>query len=175
MPKFELPILHNIGPISAANNRLSLLGQCRRLHRSSAGPTTVAFFDFLNCLIFSWILAQYRPYIKPIVTFIIARCKFLSMLGQCQFMHTFYKNKESFYIWHFLLSIIIVQIICEAIKFYYKRISTIIYFSYWNFMYFPSYIGIWVLARKKDWWCYLLLLTIATSCSDFRFNETIVM
>ena len=39
---------HNIGPISAAKSRLLLLGQCHCLHRSSAGPTTAAFFDCIN-------------------------------------------------------------------------------------------------------------------------------
>ena len=73
--KCELPkliIRHNIGPISAANSRLLLLDQCRRLHRASAGPTTAAFADCLNLLIFSRNLAQYRPYTKPIVTFTMA-------------------------------------------------------------------------------------------------------
>ena len=49
-PKCELSkliIRHNIGPISAANSRL-LLGQCRHLHQSSAGPTTAAFVNCLN-------------------------------------------------------------------------------------------------------------------------------
>ena len=41
MPK--LIIWHNIGPILAAKNRLLLLGQCRRFHRSSAGSVTAAF------------------------------------------------------------------------------------------------------------------------------------
>ena len=31
---------HNIGPISAANSRLLLLGQCRHLHRSRASAET---------------------------------------------------------------------------------------------------------------------------------------
>ena len=72
LPKCELPVViirHNIGPVSAANIRLLLLGQCRRLHRSSAGPTTVAFVDCSNLPTFSRNLAQYRPYIKPIVTY----------------------------------------------------------------------------------------------------------
>ena len=71
----ELPkliIRHNIGPISAAKNRLSLLGQCRRLHRSSAGPTTESFVDCLNLPTFSQNLAQYRPYTKPIVNYTMA-------------------------------------------------------------------------------------------------------
>ena len=62
----------NIGPISAVNSRLLLLGQCHRLHRSSTGPTTAAFFDCLNLPIFSRNLAQYRSYTKPIVTFTMA-------------------------------------------------------------------------------------------------------
>ena len=63
-------IRHNIGPISAANSRLLLLGQCPRLYRSTAGPTTVAaFVDCSNLPTFSWNLAQYRPYTNPIVTF----------------------------------------------------------------------------------------------------------
>ena len=70
MPKLE--IWHNIGPISAANSRLLLLGQCRCLHRSSAGPTTSAFFDCLNLPTFSRNLAQYRPYTKPVITFTMA-------------------------------------------------------------------------------------------------------
>ena len=70
MPK--LIIRHNIGPISAANTRLLLLGQCRRLHRSSTGPMMAAFFDRLNLPTFSRNLAQYRPYKKPIVTFTMA-------------------------------------------------------------------------------------------------------
>ena len=41
-------IRHNIGPILAAKSRLLLLGQCRRLHRSSAGPTTAIFVVCLN-------------------------------------------------------------------------------------------------------------------------------
>ena len=64
IPKCELPkliIRHNIGPISAASSRLLLLVQCRRLHRSSAGPTTAAFVDSLNWLNFSRNLAHYRP------------------------------------------------------------------------------------------------------------------
>ena len=67
-PKCELPKLirrYNIGPISAASNRLLLLGQCRRLHRSSAGPTTVAFVDCLNLTTFSRNLAQYCPVAVP--------------------------------------------------------------------------------------------------------------
>ena len=42
VPKWKLPkliIRHNIGPILAAKSRLLLLSQCRRLHRSSSGPT----------------------------------------------------------------------------------------------------------------------------------------
>ena len=62
-------IRYNIGPISAAKSRLLLLGQCHCLDRSSAGPTTAAFFDCLNLPTFSRNLAQYRPYTKPIVTF----------------------------------------------------------------------------------------------------------
>ena len=76
LPKWELPkliIRHNIGPISAANSELLLLGQCSRLHRSSAGPTMAAFIDCLNSPAFSRNLAQYRPYTKPIVTFTVAR------------------------------------------------------------------------------------------------------
>ena len=69
----QKPIIrHNIGPISAANSRLLLLGQCHCLHRSSAGPMTAAFFDCLNLLTFSRSMAQYRPYTKPIVTFTMA-------------------------------------------------------------------------------------------------------
>ena len=37
-----------------------------------AGPTTAAFFDCLNLPTFSRNLAQYRPYIKPIVIFTMA-------------------------------------------------------------------------------------------------------
>ena len=72
LPKCELPkviIRHNIGPISAAKSRPLLLRQCHCLHRSSAGPTTVAFFNCLNWQTFSRNLAQYRPYKKPIVIF----------------------------------------------------------------------------------------------------------
>ena len=65
-------IRHNIGPISADNSRLLLLGQCRRLHQSSAGMTTATFVDCLNLPTFSQNLAEYRPYTKPIVTFTIA-------------------------------------------------------------------------------------------------------
>ena len=65
-------IRHNIGPISVAKSRLLLLGQCHYLHRSSAGPTTAAFFDCLNLPTFSRNLAQYRPYTKPIVIFTMA-------------------------------------------------------------------------------------------------------
>ena len=65
-------IRHNIGPISAAKSRLLLLGQFRRLYRSSAGPTTAAFVDCLNLPSFSRDLAQYRPYTKPIVIFTMA-------------------------------------------------------------------------------------------------------
>ena len=74
-PKCELPkliIRHNIGPISAANSWLLLLGQCHRLHRSSAGPTMAAIVDCLNLPTFSWNVAQYQPYIKPIVTYTMA-------------------------------------------------------------------------------------------------------
>ena len=74
-PKCELPklvIRHNIGPISAANSRLLLLGQCHHLQWSSVGLTTAAFVDFLNLPILSRNLAQYRPYAKPIVTFTMA-------------------------------------------------------------------------------------------------------
>ena len=63
---------HNIDSISAAKSRLLLLGQCHCLHRSSAGPTTAAFFNFLNFPTFSRNLAQYRPYSKPIVIFTMA-------------------------------------------------------------------------------------------------------
>ena len=73
--KFELPkviMRHNIGPISTAKTRLLLFGQCHSLHRSSAGPTTAAFFDCLNLPTFSRNLAQYRPYTKPIVIFTMA-------------------------------------------------------------------------------------------------------
>ena len=62
----------NIGPILAAKSWLLLLGQCHCLHRSSAGPTSAAFFDYLNSPTFSPNLAQYRPYTKPIVTFTMA-------------------------------------------------------------------------------------------------------
>ena len=68
----KLIIRYNIGPISAANSRLLLLGQCHRLHRSSPGPTTAAFVDCLNLPTFSQSMAQYRPYSKPIVTLIMA-------------------------------------------------------------------------------------------------------
>ena len=70
--KCELPkviIRHNIGPISVVKSRILSLGQCHCLHRSSAGPTTAAFFDCLNLPTFSRNLAQYRPYTKPIVIF----------------------------------------------------------------------------------------------------------
>ena len=70
MPK--LIIRHNIGLVLAANWRLLLLGQFCRLRRSSAGPTTAAFVYCLNLSTFSRNLAQYRPYIKPIVTFTMA-------------------------------------------------------------------------------------------------------
>ena len=70
MPK--LIIRHNIGPISAAKSQLLLLGQCCRLHRSNAGPTTAAFVDCLNLPTFSRNLAQYRPYTKSILTFTMA-------------------------------------------------------------------------------------------------------
>ena len=75
LPKCKLPkliIRHNIGPISAAKSRPLLLGQCHCLHRSSAGPSTAAFFDCLNLPTFSRNLAQYRPYTKTIVTFTMA-------------------------------------------------------------------------------------------------------
>ena len=75
LPKCELPkviIRHNNGPILAAKSRLFLLGQCHCLHRSSAGPTTEAFFDCLNLPTFSRNLAQYRPYTLPIVIFTMA-------------------------------------------------------------------------------------------------------
>ena len=75
IPKCELPnliIRNNIGSISAANSRLLLLSQCRRLHWSSAGPTTAAFVDCLSLPTFNRNLAQYRPYTKPIVTFTMA-------------------------------------------------------------------------------------------------------
>ena len=39
------------------------------MHRSSAGPTTAAFVDCSNLPTCSRIMAQYRPYTKPIVTF----------------------------------------------------------------------------------------------------------
>ena len=74
-PKCVLPkviIRHNIGPTSAAKSRLLLLDQCHCLHRSSAGPTTAAFFECLNLPTFSWNLTQYRPYTKPIVIFAMA-------------------------------------------------------------------------------------------------------
>ena len=73
--KCELPkviIRLNIGPILAAKSRLLLLGQCHCLHWSSAGPTSAAFFDYLNSPTFSQNLAQYRPYTKPIVIFTMA-------------------------------------------------------------------------------------------------------
>ena len=75
LPKCELPkviIRHNIGPISAAKSRLLLLGQCHCSHRSSAGPTTEAFFDCLNLPTFSRNLSQNRPYTKPNVIFTMA-------------------------------------------------------------------------------------------------------
>ena len=56
----------------AANSRLLLLGQFRRLHRSSAGLATAAFVYCLNLPTFSRNLAQYRPYTKPIFTFTMA-------------------------------------------------------------------------------------------------------
>ena len=66
----KLIIRHNIGPISAANSRLLLLGQYCCLHRSSAGPrTTAAFVDCLNLPTFNRNLAQNRRYTKPIITF----------------------------------------------------------------------------------------------------------
>ena len=52
--------------------RFRELGQCRRLHWSSAGPPTVPFVDCLNLPIISRNLAQYRPYTKPIVIFTMA-------------------------------------------------------------------------------------------------------
>ena len=70
--KCELPkliIRHNIGPISATNSWLLLLGQCRHFHRSSARSTNVAFVDCLNLPAFSRNLAQYRPCTTSIVTF----------------------------------------------------------------------------------------------------------
>ena len=70
MPK--VIIRHNIGPISAAKSRLLLLDLCHCLHRSSAGPTTAAYFDCLNLPTFSRKLAQYWPYTKPIVIFTMA-------------------------------------------------------------------------------------------------------
>ena len=73
--KCELPkviIRLNIGPILAAKSRLLLLGQCHCLHWSSAGPTSAAFFDYLNSPTFSRNLAQYRHYTKPIVIFTMA-------------------------------------------------------------------------------------------------------
>ena len=57
-------IRHKTGPISATKSRLLLLGECRRLHRSSPGPTTTAFFNCLNLPTFSQNLAQYRPYTR---------------------------------------------------------------------------------------------------------------
>ena len=69
LPKCELPkvlIQHNIGPISAAKSRLLLLGQCHCLHRSSAGPTTADFFNYLNLPTFNRNMVQYRPYTKSI-------------------------------------------------------------------------------------------------------------
>ena len=68
----RLIIRHNIGQISEANSLLLLLGQCRHLHQSSAGPTTVAFVDCLNLTTSNRNLAQYRPYTKPIFTFTMA-------------------------------------------------------------------------------------------------------
>ena len=71
-PKCELPkviIRHNIGLISAAKNRLLLLGQYNCLHRSSAGPMTATFVDCLNLPTFSRNLAQCRLDTKPLVTF----------------------------------------------------------------------------------------------------------
>ena len=69
----KLIIRYNIDPILAAGNtRLLLLGQCRCLHRSSAGPTTAAFVDCLNLPTFIRNLAQYRPYTNPIFTFTMA-------------------------------------------------------------------------------------------------------
>ena len=65
-------IRHNIGPISAAKSWPLLLSQCHCLHRSSAGPTTAAFFDCLNLPTFSRNLIQYRPYTKPIFIFTMA-------------------------------------------------------------------------------------------------------
>ena len=63
---------HNIAPISAAKSRVLLLGQCRRLHRSSVGLTTAAFIDCLNLPTFNRNLAQYWPYTKLIITFTMA-------------------------------------------------------------------------------------------------------
>ena len=73
--KCELPkviIRHNIGLILAAKSQLLLLGQCHCLHRSSAGTTSAAFFDYLNSPTISRNLAQYWPYTKPIVIFTMA-------------------------------------------------------------------------------------------------------
>ena len=56
---------HNIGPISASNSRLLLLGQSRRLYRGSAGPPTAAFVDCLNLPTFSRNLAQHWPVAVP--------------------------------------------------------------------------------------------------------------
>ena len=59
-------------PNSAASSRLLLLGQCRRLYRSSSGSKTAIFIDCLNLPTLSRNLAQYGPYTKPIVTFTMA-------------------------------------------------------------------------------------------------------
>ena len=75
LDKCEFPkmiIWHNIGPFSAVNSRLLILGQCRRLYRPSAGPTTAAFVNSLNIPTSNGNLAQYRPYTKPIITFTMA-------------------------------------------------------------------------------------------------------
>ena len=57
----KLIIRHNNGTISAAKSRLLLLGQCRRLHRSSARPTRVAFVVCSNLPNFSRNLASIGP------------------------------------------------------------------------------------------------------------------
>ena len=101
-PNCKLPkliIRHNIGPISTTNSRLLLLGQCRRLHRSSAEPTTAVFVDYLNLQILSRNLAQYRPYTKPIATFTMAsssesrRARFRPMAEHYCTMCHFYHGK----------------------------------------------------------------------------------
>ena len=68
----KLIIRHNLGTISAANSRLLLSGQCRRLLRSCNGTMIAAFVGCLNLPIFSRNLAQYRPYTKPISTLTMA-------------------------------------------------------------------------------------------------------